>query len=430
MQTQAQQAATRRVWLVAGGVVLLLTPLMIGKLLSGDVKDAPVWYDAGRRVLAGQSLIGLRSYRYPPTFAVLMAPLAALPFSAYFIIWYLLNAGFFVLIVRQATALASGNRAHSRAPVQIWLPALLVSVYAVDNLLLAQTNLLVTALVYASLCYLARDREWAAGVPLAAAIAIKVFPAPMLAYLLYRWRLRAAAATLLSTVFFLLVLPGPVRGLRRNYQEVKGWGLRVVEPYLTQGKAGDWGQHALDFGNQSIQAVAHRYLTRVDANVAARRGRPIYVNIASLSERPINLIVACVFALLAGAFVAACGWRRPDRPQGEATEYSLVVIGLLLVSAISWTYFFVMMALPVAVAVRLLTDTPAATVHSRRVLWLALFLFVMATALLQVHYLRALGSVCLASIALYAALALACWHLRRRTASVAQACPGDRPVLP
>ena len=98
MQAEGRcQAAVRRAYIAAGVVAVLVTAVMVGKLLRGDLKDAPVWYDAGRRVLTGQSLIRLRSYRYPPTFAVLIAPLAALPFPAYFLIWHLLNLALFGL---------------------------------------------------------------------------------------------------------------------------------------------------------------------------------------------------------------------------------------------------------------------------------------------------------------------------------------------
>ena len=269
-------------------------------------------------------------------------------------------------------------------------------------------------LVYAAFLYLLRRREWAAGIPLGLSIAIKVFTAPLIAYLLYRRRWRAALSTALSCGFFLLLFPAPFRGFDRNLREVGDWGKRVVEPYLSKGKAGDWGQHALDFGNQSVQAVAHRYLRRIDANVAARRGAPMYVNLASLSEPQVTAVVLAVFALLAGVFVSACGWRPPRTREQEVTEYALVTIGLLLVSAIAWTYFFVMMLLPLAMAARLLGTASELTRSRRRALLVSLLAFALVTVLLRVFYLRALGSVCLASVLLYLALAGAVWQMRKQ----------------
>ncbi len=395
-------------------MLVLVTAAMIGKYLHQDTKDAPVWYDVGRRVLAGRPLVGLTSYRYPPTFAVLIAPLCALPFAGFFFVWYTANVALFFAALKQTARLTGGRAA--------WPVALVAAVYAVDNLFLGQTNLLVMVLLYGSFLYLLRGREWASGAPLGLSIAVKVFTLPVVFYLLYRRRWRAAASTVLSCLFFLLLFPAPVRGLRRNAREVREWGRRVVEPYLSQGKAGDWGQHALDFGNQSLQAVAHRWLTRVDANVAARRGAPIYVNFVRLSESQVNRVVLAAFALLALVFLAACGRRAPETKDREAAEYALVTIGLLLVSAIAWTYFFVMMLLPLAVAWRLVgrgysggyPHGPRGTSLTARIsLQIALAAFFIATALLRVHYLRALGSLCLTSLALYLALAAAVWDMRK-----------------
>ena len=275
------RAAVRWAYIAAGVVALLITVVMVGKLLRGDLKDAPVWYDAGRRVLTGQSLIRLRSYRYPPTFAVLIAPLAALPFPAYFLVWHLLNMALFALTVRQAAHLAALGQ--PRPGFQLyWLPALLVLVYAVDNLFLAQTNILVMALVYASFCYLARGKEWWAGLPLAREHRHQGLPGADAG--LSALPVAAAGGRFHTARHRFLLVPPSGAGERPPPELPGGEGLGacVVEPYLTRGRAGDWGQHALDFGNQSIQAVAHRYLTRVDANVAARRGKPIYVNVTDL----------------------------------------------------------------------------------------------------------------------------------------------------
>jgi len=416
---------------VAVGVLIaLVTAVMVGKYLHHDTKDVPVWYDVGGRVLNKQTLVGLTSYRYPPTFAVLISPLCALPFAAFFFVWYAINVGLFFVAIRQTAHLTCSSRGTFR-PEQTagwasfrpeaealercvpWPVAAICAVYAIDNLFLGQTNLLVMVLLYGSFLYLLRRREWAAGVPLGLSIAVKVFTAPMIAYLLYRRRWRAALSTVLSSLFFLLLFPAPFRGLDRNLAEVGDWGKRVVAPYLSKGKAGDWGQHALDLGNQSVQAVAHRYLRRVDANVAARQSEPIYVNFAGLSESQVNAIVLATFAVLAAVFVAACGWRAPRTREQEVTEYALVTIGLLLISAIAWTYFFVMLLLPLAVAVRLLALTHEPTVSHRRALWFSVVAFGLVTVLLRLHYLRALGSVCFASVLLYLALAGAVWTMRR-----------------
>jgi hypothetical protein len=425
------QAGERRVYAAAAMLALLTTAVMVGKYLHHDWKDVPVWYDVGWRVLTNQALVGLASYRYPPTFAVLISPLCALPFGVFFFLWYGVNAVLCAVAVRQTARLVypskgvwqdssiegwSGFRPQvdTTGPPLPWLAGLMVVIYAIDNLYLGQTNILVMVLVYGSFLYLLRNKEWLCGVPLGLSIAIKVFTVPLIAYLLYRRRWRAAASSVLSCTFFLLVFPAPFRGLDRNLQEVGLWGKRVVEPYLSKGKAGDWGQHALDFGNQSVQAVAHRYLTHVDANVAARRDKPMYVNFASLKESQVNRVVLAAFLALGLVFIAACGWKRPGTRDQEVVEYALAITLVLLASAIAWTYFFVMMLLPLAAAVRLAREGEGMTRGSRGALWAGMAIFATATLLLHIHYLRALGSVCFAAVVVYVAMVGAAWQMRRQ----------------
>ncbi|MGD0113900.1 MAG: glycosyltransferase family 87 protein [Armatimonadota bacterium] len=401
----------RRVLISAGMIALVVTLVILLKAHSDDLKDADVWWKAGQRVLHGGPLTGIKDYRYPPTFAVFMSPLCVLPRRAFYVVWYLINVGLFALSVRLTARLLDPGSKWGDVP-RFWLSTAVIAVYAVDNLFLGQTNILVMALVYLSLLALSRDREWLAGLPLAGAIAVKVFPAPLFAYFVYRLWLRAAAATVLGCLFLMLLAPAPVRGFGRNYQETRTWWNRVVAPYLSRGKAGDWGQHALDFGNQSLQAVAHRYLTPVNAYVVARDPTQVlYVNFVDMTPEAVNRVILVLFALLAGSFMAACGLRRPGDALQQATEYSLAVILVLLVSALSWTYFFVMMLLPIATAMALLARGSLRP----RTAWMlkaGLVASALAAPLLMSAYARALGHVFWATMVLYVGMAVACWEGR------------------
>jgi hypothetical protein len=401
----------------AGVLLFLVTGVMIGKFLHGDYKDAEVWYDAGRRVLAGESLAYLPHYRYPPTFAVLVAPLAALGFGAFFFIWYALNVVLFAVSLWMAVRLVGSRETEILRTRYFWMPALLVAAYAIDNLFLGQTNILIMALVYWGYWEDTRGRQWRAGVPLGAAIAIKAFPAPLLVYFLYRLRLKVVAAAVLSCAFFLFVLPAPARGFWRNVDEVGDWVERVAMPYLSRGEAGDWGQHGIDLRNQSLPAVARRFLTDVDAQVMAREREPIHVNFVDLPDGAVNVIVLAAFAALGIGFLWAGGLRRPRSALGLAAEYGLATTLLLLVSALSWTYFLVMLALPLAAALRLM-DERALDGRVRTVLRASLWGTGMAAALLVSDQARAAGNLFWGTVLLFLALAYAYRRLR-------QAAPGS-----
>ena len=156
-RTATSLRSLKRNLIVAAVLCGVVTAAMIGKFLAGDFKDAEVWYDAGQRVLTGQTLAQLPHYRYPPTFAVLVAPLCALGFAVFFFSWYALNLLLFGLSVRAAARLVSPAEPALRA-AWCWLAALLVAVFAVDNLFLGQTNILILLLVYWSLVEVERGR--------------------------------------------------------------------------------------------------------------------------------------------------------------------------------------------------------------------------------------------------------------------------------
>jgi len=402
-------------WAMAAAflVVAAVSAGVAATFSRGEVGDAPTWYEVGRRALAGESLVGLPEYRYPPTFAVLISPLTVLPFPLFFFVWYAINLGLFFESTRLALRL-SFSAAEKIPAWCYWLPGLLVSVFAIDNLILGQTNILIMVLIYWSLLEISRGRGWLAGVPLGAAIAIKAFAVPQLVYFIYRRQVGALASGLLSLAFFLWLVPAPVRGFHRNLVEVNLWARRVVVPYLAHGTPGDWGHHGLDYENQSLCAQIRRLLTPVDAYPQERHSlTPLRVNVAHLNERETNAALGVWFALLSAVFAGACGWQRPIDKKQEVVEYALVTVFVLLVSAIAWTYFFVTLLLPVTASLALLHSEDRLSKASAWALRLALGGLVLATVLLLGARIRALGNLCWATVLWFAALALVCRDLRR-----------------
>jgi hypothetical protein len=211
---------------------------------------------------------------------------------------------------------------------------------------------------------------------------------------------------------------------------VKLWAQRVVWPYVAHARCGDWGHHGLDYENQSVCAVVRRLLTPADAYPEERRSStPLYVNLASLADRQVGIALCSLFALLAAVFLAACGWQRPrDRGQ-EGLEYGLAMVGVLLLSAIAWSYFFVLLLLPVTGALRVLRRPRPLGPASVWALRLALGGLGLATLLLLNAHSRALGNLCWAAVLWFAALALACRDLRTGSQHRVVCCQ-EPPQLP
>jgi hypothetical protein len=86
--------------------------------ITGDpLADAQSYYQAARRLNEGQALYPLGAdtnsnlfYRYPPLLAVVLRPLAALPYYVFALTWELLVVGSFLLLIRQ---LGGGPRVYT-----------------------------------------------------------------------------------------------------------------------------------------------------------------------------------------------------------------------------------------------------------------------------------------------------------------------------
>jgi hypothetical protein len=100
-------------------------------------------------------------------------------------------------------------------------------------------------------------------------------------------------------------------------------------------------------------------------------------------------------------------------------EYGLATTLLLLVSALSWTYFLVMLALPLAVVLRLM-DVRGLDGRTRTALRVSLWGMGLAAVLLVSYYARAAGNLFWGTALLFLALAYACRGLRRVAADSPQ----------
>jgi alpha-1,2-mannosyltransferase len=169
--------------------------------------DFGVYVRAAWAVTAGKDLYTVTDdhgwhYCYPPTFAILLVPLAEpyqfdtqtrhLPFAVSVAIWYVLSVG---CAAFAANALASGVVPGAVRWSRRWWYARLVPVYVCIGgvgftLGRGQVNLLLIALVAGAFAATVRGRRVASGAWLAGAAALKMIPALLVLFPLVRrdWR--------------------------------------------------------------------------------------------------------------------------------------------------------------------------------------------------------------------------------------------------
>ena len=149
-------------------------------------------------------------YKYSPTFALLFAPFAWLPWPLALFLWNALNA--LVLFVAVERLLAP--RAALVA-LGVMLPEVL---RAMQN---AQSNALVAGLIILAFVALERGRAWRAALAIALGVSVKIFPLAALSFALPRRRMiRTGLATAIigAVMIFVPLLVTPPATLLAQYR--------------------------------------------------------------------------------------------------------------------------------------------------------------------------------------------------------------------
>ncbi|HMQ35503.1 MAG TPA: glycosyltransferase 87 family protein, partial [Chloroflexaceae bacterium] len=274
------------------------------------------------------------AYIYPPVFAALLRPLAALPHGAAAALWFWLSLAWLALGVALTARWAGLGRAGLVAGL-LWAAALPPTH---DTLLLGQVNTLLLALVAGAFAAAGREPRGAwgealAGALLALAAAIKLFPAVFVLVLAAHGRRRAVAAFALALAALMgagALVAGP--GL------TWAWLAEVLPRYA--------GGFATPF-NQSLALAIGRLFSPTEVTalwpgLPARR-----VVLAPLVARPaLGLALGYGAAALVAAATAGALLRRWARlrPWARPTTLDPLEVGLLMAAALlalplSWYHY-------------------------------------------------------------------------------------------
>jgi hypothetical protein len=333
--------------------------------LSRRMGDLGCYARAGWAVRVGADLYAVPDdtrfhYNYPPLLAIVMTPLAdpppgadtrgMVPFGITVAICYLLSVGFLILATHllagalEATATDPAVRAQPRGCRRWWalrlLPALVCSVPIAHTLVRGQVNLLLLLLLCGSVAATVRGQRFQGGVWLAGAICLKIIPAFLLLFPLWRRDGRYLAGCAAGLLIGLVVIPVAVFG------PVRAWGYYeelsdvLIRPGL--GVGGD-------------QSRAHELTTVVatdSQSLLAAMHNTLYLD---RSQRPaeasatVRLVSGAIGALL--TLVALLVFGRKDRndPIADVLFFGALVVNMLLLSPVCHLHYFCL-ALPLVTA--------------------------------------------------------------------------------
>ena len=315
-----------------------------------SILDYKLWYDTGKHVLAGDEIFLVRSgkydFMYPPSCALFLATASLLGQAGLIVLLVAINSVAWFSSARLAAILANGHRFGNN----VWLyliPSLLVIVYIWSSYHLGQPSLVLLALMLGAFVALRSQREVPAGALIALAAAIKAFPVIAIIYLIYRRYWKAALSVVVTLTFLLLILPAPFRGFERAWHDLEKWSSGMLK--YDAAAVAQRPMRSYTWKNQSLVSVTNRLLRHVDADAASAPHTPIYVNLADLRFRTVNAIIISVALALGILFITVMPQRGMRTAESNAIEFALLLLIMLMITPLSFGYFFSWLMLPFAV---------------------------------------------------------------------------------
>jgi len=399
------------IFLVAA-IVFSVLPLL--RYFRGhSIFDYELWYTIGKHVLAGDEIYFFRAgkydFMYPPPCALFLARASQLGQGGLISLLVAINSVAWFCSAKLSAVLAAGRR----GTMDHWLyliPSLLVIVYIWSSYHLGQPNLVLLALMLGAFVTLRAKREIAGGSLIAVAAAIKAFPVIAIIYLVYRRYWKASVSLVGTLVFLILILPAPFRGFERAWHDLEKWSSGMLR--YSEVTVGQRPMRSYTWKNQSLIGVSNRLLRHVDADAASAPHQPVYVNFADLKFPVVNAIIIGVALALGILFIAVLPQRGMRTAESDAIEFALLVLLMLIVTPLSFGYFYSWLMLPFAVITqRVLSGKGSA------VLWWCLpALALLALGLAFPQGAQLYGNTFFASLLLFIGLSIELFHFKQQTA--------------
>jgi hypothetical protein len=397
-------AGLRTVLVVFVATAILFSALPLLRYFRGHTLfDYKLWYDTGKHVLAGHEIYFFRSgkydFMYPPPCALFLAAASLLGQGGLILVLVAIDSAAWFYSARLSGLLARGM-AGTR---NVWLyliPNLLVIVYVWSSYHLGQPSLVLLGLMLGAFVALRANREIIAGALIAVAAGIKAFPVIAVVYLIYRRYWTAAASLVVTLVFLLLVLPAPFRGFERAWRDIEKWSAGMLK--YSEVSVGQRPMRSYTWKNQSLVGVSNRLLRHVDADAASAPHPPLYVNFADLRFSIVNAVVVGVALGLGILFVVVMPRRAMRTAESDAIEFALLLLLILMVTPLSFGYFYSWLMLPFAVV----TQRVVASEGSAILWWSLPALALLSLALIIPRGAQLYGNTFFATLLLFIGLSV------------------------
>jgi len=340
------------------GFLLLLAFSGLVELRSAFQKthktDLQVFLRAAWAVRSGDDIYQVTDdhpyhYHYPALLAILLTPLAdpppgvprdgAVPFAVSVAIWYWFSVACLAWGVQalcraleETSALPRlGLPAFSKWHALRAIPILVCAIPIGETLSRGQVTLLLLALVCGLIAAILRGRRWQAGFWLAGAICLKIIPAFLLIYPLWRRDLRCLGGCALGLVVGLGVVPGVVLGPERTLGYFQEWTDALLRPALGRGEDQSRAKELINVTGTDSQAPLALLHNGLHADRATRPKE------ATDAVRMGHGLIIGALTLLT---LAAGGWRNTRDPRREALFLGALTLVMILASPVCHLHYF------------------------------------------------------------------------------------------
>ena len=396
---------------IATATVFSVLPLL--RYFRGHtIFDYELWYATGNHVLAGGEIYFFRAgkydFMYPPPCALFLAGASLLGQGALIFSLVAINSAAWFYSAKLSAILAKGDECTTD-PWFYLIPSLLVIVYIWSSYHLGQPNLVLFALMLGAFVALRTKKEIIAGVMIAVASAIKAFPVLAIVYLIYRGYWKAAASLGVTLAFLLLILPAPFRGFERTWRDLEKWSAGMLK--YSEVTVGQRPMRSYTWKNQSLVGVTNRLLRHVDADAASAPHQSVYVDVANVNFRVVNAIIISVALALGILLIAAMPQRSMRTAESDAIEFGLLLLLMVMVTPLSFGYFYSWLMLPFAV----ITQRVLAGKSSALLWWSLPALALLALGIPFSRGAQLYGNTFFASLFLFIGLSIELLHLKQQT---------------
>ena len=163
--------------------------------------------------------------------------------------------------------------------------------------------------------------------------------------------------------------------------------------------------------NQSLIGVSNRLLRHVDADAASAPHQPVYVNLADLKFPVVNAIIVSVALVLGMLFIAAMLRRGVRTPESDASEFVLLLLLMLMITPLSFGYFYSWLMLPFAV----ITQRALVERVSSILWWCVPALALLAVGLIFPRGAQLYGNTFFATLLLFVGLSMELFGFKTQT---------------